>query len=335
MEMNEMNESYPNMGTMQKDREKLPWSSEIWQRVDQAVYDECERTKIAAKFLPLHGPLSSGTMTVPSDTILTNDNQALNNNNSLNIDEGAMTPLIELIAEFTLTPQQIEREEWLGTAVTLATRAANHLSQAEDVIIFQGQSAIDGSDGKPIHPLFGEQKVKTRSGPANKGLLNTDPVLEIEVLPLEPPEPIRRYGENTFAKVAEAYSSLQSGSGLSQAHYGPYALVLHHVPYADTFAPLPTTLIMSGDRIKELVPEHFYGTGTVPPTGIEPPYEGIFVSLGGNTMDLAVGMDARTEFLQEDTEGRFRFRVYERFALRLKDLSARVKFRFKNNAATA
>lgn len=321
MEMNEMN---TNMGSMQKDREKLPWSEEIWKRIDQAVYDECYRTKVAAKFLPLHGPMSPGTMTVPSDTILSDDQ-------ILNIDEGAMTPLIELIAEFTLTPQQIEREEWLGTAVTLATRAANQLSQAEDVIIFQGQSAIDGQGGSQ-HPLFSDQKLRVRSGPANQGLINTPvlPIQELTVPPLEPPEDIRRYGENTFARVAEAYSRLQSGVNLAQAHYGPYALVLHHVPYADTFAPLPTTLIMAGDRIKELVPEHFYGTGTVPPTGIEPPYRGIFVSLGGNTMDLAVGIDARTEFLQEDTEGRFRFRVYERFAFRLKDDSSRILLTFAN-----
>lgn len=334
-DMNEMNDMNHNMGPMKKDREKLPWSEEVWRRIDQAVYDECKRTRVAAKFLPLHGPLSSGTMTVPSDTILTSGigTPTTINNNVLNIDEGAMTPLIELIAEFTMTPQQVEREEWLGTAVTLATRAANQLCQGEDVAIFQGQSAIDGlNPDLPQHPLFRDGKVRTRSGPANEGLVNTPllPIQEITVDPLEPPEPIRRWGENTFASVADAYSRLQSGDGLEQAHYGPYALVLHHVPYADTFAPLPTTLIMSGDRIKELVPKHFYGTGTIPPTGIAPPFCGIFVSLGGNTMDLAVGMDATTEFLQEDTEGRFRFRVYERFSFRLKDASARIKLNFVN-----
>lgn len=337
MEMNETNEMNPTMGIMKKDREKLPWSEEVWSRIDQAVYDECKRTKVAAKFLPLHGPLSSGTMTVPSDTILSNGfgAPAPGDKNILSIDEGAMRPLVELITEFTLTPQQVEREEWLGTAVTLATRAANQLSQAEDVIIFQGQSAVDGIDG-PRHPLFSSGKVSTRSGPANRGLVNTPllPIQEIDVAPIQPPEPIRRWGENTFGAVAAAYSRLQSGDdGLNQAHYGPYALVLHHVPYADTYAPLPTTLIMPGDRIKELVPEHFYGTGTIPPTGIDPPFCGIFVSLGGNTMDLAVGMDATTEFLQEDTEGRFRFRVYERFSFRLKDESARIKLNFVNGAA--
>ena len=58
-----------------------------------------------------------------------------------------------------------------------------------------------------------------------------------------------------------------------------------------------TTLIMPADRIKPLVTAGFYGTGTVPPL------TGLLVSLGGNTMDLVVGMDVTTSFLQEDPDG--------------------------------
>jgi uncharacterized linocin/CFP29 family protein len=83
-----------------------------------------------------------------------------------------------------------------------------------------------------------------------------------------------RYGENTFAAVAKGYTSLQE-----LGHYGPYALVLHDRIYADTHAPLATTLIMPADRIKPLVTVKdnvmFYGTGTLPilekgkiPTGL-------------------------------------------------------------------
>jgi hypothetical protein len=91
--------------------------------------------------------------------------------------------------------------------------------------------------------------------------------------------------------------------------------VLHTVPYADTYRSLPTTLIYPALRIKSLVTAGFYGTGTLPPN------TGVLVSLGGNTMDLAVGIDPTTEFVQEEAlgGGRFRYRVYERFTLRLKD----------------
>jgi uncharacterized linocin/CFP29 family protein len=303
---------------------KLGWSEEIWNRIHEAVHDECKRTKVASKFIPLYGPVSPGALTVPSDSIEPDDRQALT------VDEAATTPLLELFVEFTLTPQQVEREQELMTAVTLATRAANLLSQAEDIVLFQGQSAINGEN---THPLFKEKKVHVRSGPAGEGLLNSaNPDRQIVKVPLlDQYEGQQRYGENTFAAVAEAYSRLQSGEGLAQAHYGPYALVLHYVPYADTLAPLPTTLIMPADRIKSLVTcsktkeaeVEFYDTGTLPP------YSGLLVSLGGNTMDLVVGVDATTKFLTEDEEGRYRFRVFERFALRLKDPSAVMRLEFE------
>jgi uncharacterized linocin/CFP29 family protein len=91
---------------------------------------------------------------------------------------------------------------------------------------------------------------------------------------------------------------------------------------------LEGTLAITADRIKPLVTAGFYGTGTVPPS------TGLLVSLGGNTMDLVVGMDVATSFLQEDPDGRYRLRVWERFALRRKDSSAIIKLEFLEQAPT-
>jgi hypothetical protein len=55
----------------------------------------------------------------------------------------------------------------------------------------------------------------------------------------------------------------------------------------------------------------------------------VLVSLGGNTMDLVVGLDATTTFMQQDPDGNYRFRVVQRFALRLKDTTAVVRFEFQ------
>src|SRR5262245_34857846 len=330
----------PRSGTnMNLGRDKLHWSQEIWNRIDQAVHAECQRTKIARKILPLYGPVSPGELTMPSDAVL-------RVGQTLTVNEAATTPLIELLIEFTLTSQQVDREAELMTAVTLATRAANLLSQAEDVVLFQGQSAIDGKGG-PQHPLFQQGIVRFRSGPAGEGLLraaNQNPkiqVVRIQAVPPEKPQDVQeplRFGERTFGAVADAYSRLQSGAGLQQAHYGPYALALHNEPYADTYAPLATTLIMPADRIRPLMTAGFYGTGTLPAKGATPSVRettGILVSLGGNTMDLVVGMDAITAFLQEDTEGRWRFRVYERFALRLKDKTSVIRLEFVPGASSS
>ena len=43
------------------------WGSEVWDRIDQAVNEEVERTRIARRFIPLHGPVPEDTLTVPSN----------------------------------------------------------------------------------------------------------------------------------------------------------------------------------------------------------------------------------------------------------------------------
>jgi uncharacterized linocin/CFP29 family protein len=312
---------------MNPGQERLSWSQPIWDRINKAVHDETQRIRVASKFLPLHGPVEAGTLTVPSDTIIIAAPQPLM------VEEALTEPLIEIWVELMLTAQQVarERDGDLMTAMTLATRATNLLSQAEDALLLLGQVAITGRraggpGGQPPiqpNPLFANNQVRWRSGPAGSGLLGWDlPVNQVVDVPIANPGPPIRYGENTFTAVEDAYARLQ-GNG----HYGPYALVLPTRAYADAHAPLVNTLIMPADRIKPLVTKgeltHFYGTGTLPE------HSGVMVSLGGNSMDLVVGMDAMTAFMQDDTEGRCRFRVFERFVLRLKDNTAVIRLNFQ------
>jgi uncharacterized linocin/CFP29 family protein len=210
-----------------------------------------------------------------------------------------------------------------STAVTLATRAANLLSQAEDLVIFQGQNAIRSN------PLFQNGIVLSRGAPADTGLLDLAPgapsLPAAQIIPV-PAKSAGVYGENTFAAVAKGYSVLQ-GNG----QYGPYALVLQTDPYADIYAPLPTTLILTADRLMPLMTAGVYGTGTLPsnPPPTVPQFYGVLISLGGNSGDLVVGLDATAAFMQQDTNGSYRFRVLERFALRLKDITAVVRLEFQ------
>ncbi len=332
-----------NKSLHQKGRGKIHWSKDVWDRIDQAVEMEAKRTRVGARFLPKK-MVPPKTTSVPTDAYSLAP-PAGGGNPILKVDEGSTTRLNEYYVEFLMTPQQVDQEEGdfkqLGhsTAVTLATKAANTLAQAEDLIIFQGQNAISGSS------LFTGNLVLTLAGnaPADTGLLNfpikgagpgagplTPPparaIVVENVPPLAPPVPGVIYGPNTFDAVAKGYADLQN-----VGHYGPYALVLETIPYADTFAPLPATLTLTADRIKPLVSAGFFGTGTLPPNpppAPAAPYFGVLVSLGGNTMDLVVGLEPLVAFMQEDTDGNFRFRVLQRFALRVKDPTSIVILQF-------
>jgi uncharacterized linocin/CFP29 family protein len=260
------------------------------------VHEEAVRSEVASKFIPVRGPFADA-LTVPADVI---------DVDAMTIEEGLTKPLIELWVDFTLTPQQVSGEQLVGAAATLATRAANLLSQAEDLLIFQGDEVTKSEFFK---------RIRYRSGPVGAGLLKSAPrVVEVKYADAE----AKKYGEKTFEGVARAYSLLQS-----LGHHGPYALVVHSDIYADTHAPLPTTLIMPADRIRPLVTSGYYGTGTLPEK------TGVLVSLGGNAMDVVVGVDPITAFQQTDSDGAYRFRVLERFALRIKDPSAIVRLEFR------
>jgi uncharacterized linocin/CFP29 family protein len=325
-------------------REKVTWGQDqeekramLWGLIDKAVEHECARTKVAARFLPLVGPLGEKVATVEADRIVLEEENdgRLEDVETLTVNETETTAIGEIFVQFALTNEQVAKEENLHTAVTLATRATNYLSQAEDSLIFRGQRGVAAA------PLF--KRIKFGRGSRfGEGLLNSvsdggdeGHVLKVSPFAQDAQKPNKyRYGERTFAKVAEGISRLED-----KGHYGPFALALHTDIFADAHAPLATTLIMPADRIRPLmdkekdregrvVGDMFYGTGTLPP------FRGLLMSLGGNTVDRVVGLDPTTAFLQEtatDGElaaGMWLFRVLERFALRLKDPTSLVRLEF-------
>jgi uncharacterized linocin/CFP29 family protein len=305
---------------MNPGQDKLEWSQSIWDNINKAVQEEAKRTKIAAQFLPPH-------VTDVSDTTIPSDQVNLRTVPLLTVNEDDKTSLIEIWTEFALTKQQYDKEEHLMTAVTLAINAVNKLSRAEDLLIFQGSQGVTDD-------LFKTRTVNIRVSNLDKivGLLPSAPanqVISVEPTEVNANDPSQnRYGENTFGAVARGYSILQ------RTHYGRDALVLPTNPFADTWAPLRTTLIMPADRIKGLVGDRFYSTSTLPNQFTAPNQQpttpqGLLVALDGNTMDLVMGMDPTTAFMQIDGEGLYRFRVFERFTLRLKDPQAVVRLEFQ------
>lgn len=275
-------------------REALGWSQDIWDRLDEAVSSESKRSSIASTILPLIGPLPNA-VTVPADVI---------DANQLAIAEDITRPIVELTAEFTLTTAQVAGEASLLTATSLATRAANLLAQAEDTLIFQG----DAGNNSAVFTFVSQRQL------AGTGLV-ASAAEEIVVPPIAAGS--NQYGEHTFAAVAQGCADLQA-----KGQYGPYALALQDAVYADTLAPLPGTLVSPADRIKPLVTQGYVGSGALPPS------IGILLSVGGNTIDLALATDAAVDFMNVDSAGLSHFRVWERFALRIKDNTALIRLRF-------
>jgi uncharacterized linocin/CFP29 family protein len=213
---------------------------------------------------------------------------------TMTVDEDRLLPLVELSIEFALTRKQVDLEHELGTALTLTRRAASLLTQAEDLAVLQGDAAL--ANGQ----LPNRVRAKGAAGPG---------------LVAAATDAIGGDGgpEGIFRAVAEAYALLQARS-----HTGPYGLLLEPERYAATVEPVDGTSVLVSERIRGLV-QGFFGTAALPEDS------GVLVSVGGDTVDLVVGVDPTLAFLAIDDEDRFRFRVFESFALRVKDPSACVR----------
>jgi len=272
-------------------RDALAWSSELWSRLDRAIHAEVDRAGIAGKVLPLHSSMPEAT-TVPADVI---------DPETMTVRDDAVLPLVELSVEFSLTAQQVEREAELATAVTLASRASNLIAQAEDLLVFQGESAHDAGVFNTVR----------RRGSSAEGLVAAAPSA-VQVAAKN-----GDVGERIVQAVTRACADLQG-----RGQYGPYALVLRTEQYADASSPLENTLVMPADRLRPLVAQGFFATGAMPEA------TGLVVSVGGGPIDLAVGVEPTVSFLQLDGNGHYLFRVFERFALRLKDERSLVRLEF-------
>jgi uncharacterized linocin/CFP29 family protein len=100
--------------------------------------------------------------------------------------------------------------------------------------------------------------------------------------------------------------------------------VLRTEQYADAFEPLANTLVTPADRLRPLMAQGLFATASLPER------TGLVVSLGGDTVDLVVGVEPSVAFLQTDAAGLFHFRASERLALRLKDPEALIRLNFEH-----
>jgi uncharacterized linocin/CFP29 family protein len=296
-----------------------------WTPVLPAVQTEAKHTAVASKFLPPYGPTSNDKPV--SSEIITIDNP----NKTLFINLGKTTPIVEVRAQFTLVPDQYQ-DSLMTDAVTLATRAANYLAQAKDLIVFLGGKAKT-ADFFKNNPVFnGSVAIPF---PDDLDGLASEPAHTIPVPPKSNTSDPPTYGEHTASAVGKAYSLLQS-----IGHNGPYALVLHSDIFADTIVALDNTLIMPADRIKPFVTEtdattgkdivRFYGSGALDP------FTGLFMSIGGNAVDLVVGNNTSIRYAGSTTgqAAAALFEVYESFTLRKKDKTAIVLLNFTKELRT-
>jgi uncharacterized linocin/CFP29 family protein len=297
-------------------REKL-WNPQIWSDIDKAVQEEVGRIRVAQKVFP--------STLLPSGQPIPTDTRSNRIPGVLMISEGLSRPFVSTEVEFALTQSQVDNEESQHTGRTLARMAANVIAAAEDVLLFQGNPQKE--KGKAHEGFFEALREKNflvtieNAESLKNGFLgqheNTDkdPYLVVNDVKSDPDDIVDKVGQG-IAKLRK------------RSHVGPYALFLSSEKFADASAPTPKFYFATAaDRINSLVVGGFYGTGSLLKS------DGLLVSVGGEPTTIYIGNDTTVEFTQIDNNGRYRFRVFERFQFVARDPGAFVRLKLLDESA--
>jgi uncharacterized linocin/CFP29 family protein len=258
------------------------WNDQIWREIDKAVREEVGRIRAAQKVFP--STILNNVQAVPLN--------AVPDFRTLKTDD-QFKPFIEMSKWFSLTQAQVESEETTHTARTLARLAARTIAAGEDRFLFLGEQ----SDLKEWGGIDVTNEISLPEGfiaLANRNSQTVD--------------------DNTgiLGALANATADLNRRN-----QPGPYALFLSPVRYAETFQPRANnTLVTTSDRIIPLVTAGFYAVNSLRDE------IGILVSLGGEPTTIYLGIDATTAFAATDETGIYKFRVFERIQLVVRDPDA-------------
>jgi uncharacterized linocin/CFP29 family protein len=279
-------------GTLGRDK---VWNEQIWGEIDKAVREEMGRIRVAQKVFPC--TILYNVQAVPVAEVPTADDTPP----VLKADDKFL-PFIEMSMPFTVTQAQVENEGSMHLGMALARLAARSLAAAEDIFLFLAEEDSDD---------FIE--ILTDKGIA---LTNKRAI----------PDGIVKSAEATEPAKDDIFTALTKGIGKLNKNNqpGPYALFLSPTQYATTYEPIDDdSLVTNADRIVPLVPGGFYVVNSLSDD------VGILVSLGGEPTTIYLGTEPTTALAYVNELGEYKFRVFERIQLVVRDSTAFVTLDFR------
>jgi uncharacterized linocin/CFP29 family protein len=257
------------------------------------VHDEAARTRAARRALPLFGQQGAFVGSVPGYRI--------GRGSPLTIESGPGLVPVDLSVEFKLTPEQLNDE---GVAVALATRAANIVALAEDEVMLKGAGAESALHNLGVcsRNLDSQEGLFERSEKRSEKQSEKHDVASEQVK-----HPI-------LESILDGIKKLRARN-----HQGEYAVIVSPDLFEEAFKPRHNTM---DAPIYEIRPLLLKDNGFLY-SAAAPAKSGVIFSLGGQTIDVNVSVDA-TAAVAEETRGFAILHVVEQLRLRLNDPTARV-----------
>jgi uncharacterized linocin/CFP29 family protein len=299
-------------------RDKI-WNDQIWSDIDKAVREEVGRIRVAQKVFPttvVNNVLPIAANNIPDGV-------------PLRPGHDSFLPFVELSIGFVLTQAQVDGEENMRLARSLARRAASLLASTEDRILFWGNTNLKltpkltqkEEEAGISHVVTDTGVTITNRNDVQPGFVAAATGEATKTTPV--PLSAKWTGAhkdtlgNILAAVATGIAELNS-----RAQPGPYALFLSPGRYGQTFQPVEGQLLAPGDQINHIVTSGFYMVNAI---GND---MGILVSLGGEPTQIVLGLDATTALTYTDDLGFYYFRTFERIQWVVQDGRAFQKLTF-------
>jgi uncharacterized linocin/CFP29 family protein len=344
---------------------QVPWTDEQWALVRQAVQKEANRSRVAATFLPLYGPLAGDADFVKSEKLTygpiplpasIGDSSGAGSE-TMSVDEQKTIPLTTLQVRVILHGAQMADPK-LTSALEMFRRASNVLARLEDAIVFRGQK--DKDKGPPDEAISGLKKIWTVRGGLDSGGLfgKVETEADEKTVLAKRAESVTKKDATAKAEADEKAKAAAEAAAKAEAdkkpeavdrsgqhlvhqvsekignlegkgHFGPFAVVLGQTLFARA-QTASAALILPSDRI---IP--FLGGGPLLRSSTLPHDQGIVVALGAAPVELVVATDVSVGFLQVTTDPFFVFRVFEKIAVRIKENDAIERLQDKSGGSAS
>ncbi len=276
---------------------QISWGDAEWSRVRQIVHDEALRTRVAASFLPLFGPLAGASEAVPVNTLHVRDGQP-GQPSVLELDDYTTKQFVSVSVNVILKNHMLADPE-LVAATVLFRRAAGIVARVEDAVVFNGKdgSNIPGlTDVEPVFRVSGAQDYEGLVAPSRT-------VVEFPA----DSDPFEK-GPDVFKSIVRAVTELES-----VGYHRPFAVVLANDLFCDIHEPMPNSMVLPRDGIPPIIEGPLLRSSNLP-NGL-----GVVISLQGDPVEIVVPSDISVRYLQSTMEGGHVFRISQRFLLRVKD----------------
>jgi len=304
---------------------ELPWTDEHWNRICKVVSEEAQRSRIAARFLPIYGPISDDQVAVPNIGLGAEPAPLIpaglpGLGRRLTVNSRPDTVLATLSMLVHVRTQEAADPE-LQAVIAMFRRATGLITRTEDALMFNGQRAANGSPPAAPAAAGPGAPVHVTGGRAQYGLLAPfarDPNFQGIRIQRTPTPPLAgglsflaQTGVTLVSDIVEAINRLE-GDGFS----GPYACVLPNDLYRAINTPAPS-LTTPRNALLALLQDGMIQRSSTIRGGwaLVVPHE-------SGMVEQVLASDISVKLLHISEEPRFVFRISQRVALRVKEWRA-------------